>query len=111
LGLLAGGVGRAAAMNPLVNPATQPSPSPINPSQSAHAPSGMDDMQVSDADRTFVEKAGKGGLAEVKLGELAATQGGDDKVKDFAKHMIEQHSHVNQKLIDVAQSQGVQAPV
>lgn len=51
---------------------------------------------ISDAE--FAEIAAEGGLAEVKMGELAEEKGTFQVVKDFGKHMITDHGKANDEL-------------
>jgi len=44
-----------------------------------------------------------GGMAEVKLGELAQQKGTSDKVKDFGQKMVTDHSKAGDDLKQVAQ--------
>jgi len=50
----------------------------------------------------FLVKASADGTAEVKLGQLAEKQAASDKVKDFARMMVEDHRKANDKLADFA---------
>lgn len=60
--------------------------------------------------RQFIEEALKGNLGEVKLGQLAMLHGQLRQVKDFAQHMIEEHSQANDRLAIIAKEQGIQVP-
>jgi len=53
---------------------------------------------VSDGDKTFVKEAASGGLAEVKLGEIALKRSSDAEVKAFAQRMIDDHSRADAEL-------------
>ena len=48
---------------------------------------GVDD-KLAGADRTFVEKAALGGMAEVELGNTAQQKAASDQVKQFAARMV-----------------------
>jgi putative membrane protein len=63
---------------------------------------------VSDTD--FAKDAAEGGLAEVKLGELAQQKGSSDSVKDFGKRMVEDHTQANDKLKQVASQENMKLP-
>jgi len=65
---------------------------------------------LSKADRDFMIKAAQGGMAEVKTGNLAATQAQNSKVKAFGERMVKDHSQANDKLMALAQSKGVTLP-
>jgi putative membrane protein len=68
------------------------------------------DPPVSSHDKSFVSNAAEGGLAEVELGQLAQSKAANDKVKEFAQKMIDDHSKVNQELKDQAEKLGVSIP-
>ena len=63
---------------------------------------------VSSGDRTFVMKASEGGMAEVKLGQLAADKGTNQKVKDFGKRMANDHGKAGTELSGLAQKKNIQ---
>lgn len=65
---------------------------------------------VNAADRTFIEKAAEGGMAEVQLGKLAADKATSPAVKDFGQRMVKDHSAANDKLKSVASSKSVSVP-
>lgn len=62
------------------------------------------------ADKGFVNKAALGGMTEVKLGELAASNGQSQAVKDFGKHMVDDHTKANDELGGIAKGKGLQPP-
>src|SRR5262249_34979791 len=53
------------------------------------------------SDQQFVDEAAKGGLAEVKLGELAAERATDPEVKRFGQRMVEDHGAANKELTSI----------
>ena len=61
-------------------------------------------------DNEFARNAAEGGMAEVKLGELAEQKGSSDTVKNFGKQMVTDHSAANEKLKDIASQQNLQLP-
>lgn len=61
-------------------------------------------------DHTFVMKAAQGGMAEVKLGNLAKKNGGSEAVKDFGNKMATDHSKANDELRQLAQKKGITLP-
>ncbi|MBV8142070.1 MAG: DUF4142 domain-containing protein [Verrucomicrobia bacterium] len=65
---------------------------------------------VSAEDKAFIKKAAAGGLAEVKLSELADTRASDQKVKDFAKQMVTDHTKANDELKPIAEAAKVPVP-
>ena len=58
----------------------------------------------------FAYKAAQGGMAEVKFSELAQTNSQNQKVQDFAKRMITDHSAANDRLKDIATKDGIKIP-
>ncbi|MBI3546991.1 MAG: DUF4142 domain-containing protein [Gammaproteobacteria bacterium] len=65
---------------------------------------------LSEADQEFIKKAGQGGNTEVELGRLAAQKAQDPQVKNFAQHIVRDHSQANQKLSALAKKKGVSVP-
>jgi putative membrane protein len=61
-------------------------------------------------DKMFLRKAAEGGIAEVKLGQLAAQKGGSDDVKAFGQKMVDDHTKLNAEMAQVADSIGVMLP-
>jgi putative membrane protein len=62
------------------------------------------------ADKSFVMKAAKGGLAEVEFGRLAAEKATDPDVKQFGQKMVDDHSKANDELKTIAQQKGLTLP-
>lgn len=58
-------------------------------------------------DDAFVKKAIQGGLAEVKMGELAQQRAQSPEVKDFAQHLVSEHQQANTELQQLAQSKNI----
>jgi len=50
------------------------------------------------SDKEFMTKAVVAGVREVRLSEYAAKNANDEKVKDFAQHMVAEHARANDKL-------------
>jgi putative membrane protein len=61
-------------------------------------------------DKMFLRKAAEGGIAEVKLGQLAAQKGSSDDVKAFGQKMVDDHTKLNLEMARVADSMGVMLP-
>jgi len=61
-------------------------------------------------DKTFVQKAAIGGIAEVEMGKLAQQKGSSDQVKQFGSRMVEDHSKANDELKQIASSKGITLP-
>lgn len=65
---------------------------------------------LSAADRRFVMEAARGSLAEVELGQIAASKGNSDAVKQFGQQMVDDHSKANEELKSIAQQKGLTLP-
>ena len=65
---------------------------------------------VPGADRTFVEKAAIGGMTEVRAGTVAKDKATNSAVKDFAAHMVTDHTKANAELTSAAAAKGVTTP-
>ena len=61
-------------------------------------------------DAAFAIRAAQGGLAEVKLGRLAAEKGGSADVKAFGQQMVDDHGKANEQLKAAAESEGMTLP-
>src|SRR5262245_24194459 len=59
------------------------------------------------ADRQFLQDAAAAGRAEVEVGQLATKKASDPRVRDFARHMAEDHTTTNKELMQLAKRQGV----
>jgi len=66
--------------------------------------------KLSSADKSFVEKAAIGGMAEVQMGQLAKQKAASDQVKQFGSRMVDDHSKANDELKQVASSKGITLP-
>lgn len=66
--------------------------------------------QPSGNDRIFVRKAMQGSMAEIQLGQLTLQKSNNDQVKQFAQHMIDDHTKLNDQMKPVAQQLGVDVP-
>jgi putative membrane protein len=82
---------------------------PSTTSMQDSAPNSGDVGQVME-DKMFLRKAAEGGIAEVKLGQLAAQKGSSDEVKAFGQKMVDDHTKMNNDIAQVADSLGVMLP-
>ncbi|HEX6895170.1 MAG TPA: DUF4142 domain-containing protein [Bryobacteraceae bacterium] len=62
------------------------------------------------ADKTFMNRAAEGGVAEVKLGQLAQEKASNQAVKDFGQRMATDHQKANDQLKSLASSKNVTLP-
>ena len=65
---------------------------------------------IAMSDDEFAKKAAGGGIAEVKLGQLAKEKGSSEEVKNFGQKMADDHSQANDKLKEIAQQQNIKLP-
>ncbi len=70
---------------------------------------GSNKMMKS-ADTTFAMKAAQGGMAEVKMGKLAADKATNADVKAFGQQMVDDHTKANDDLKSVAEKKGMTLP-
>jgi putative membrane protein len=106
--LLCGSMGLAQMNQPSTGPAGQtPGQNPaMDPQLNGMQAAG----QASPMDKMFVAKAMQGGMAEVQLGQLTLQKSSDDQVKQFAQHMIDDHTRMIDQMKPVAQQLGVSVP-
>lgn len=82
----------------------------LSTSISALALAAMTASAYAASDNGFVEKAARGGLAEVQLGQLAQEKATNPDVKAMAQHIVQGHQKANQELQQMAQSKGITVP-
>jgi putative membrane protein len=62
---------------------------------------------LANRDKQFVTKAASGGKLEVELGRLATERAASDDVKKFGQRMVDDHSKVNDQLMQLANTKGL----
>ncbi len=72
--------------------------------------SGAPARTQQNADHDFILEAAMGGMAEVELGQLAATKAQSDQVKQFAQRMVTDHGKANDELKQMAQTKNIMLP-
>jgi len=109
--LLCGGMGMAQMNQPSTGPAGQ-TPGQNNPANNPTMDSQMNATagQPSPMDKMFVSKALQGGMAEVQLGQLTLQKSNNDRVKQFAQRMIDDHTKLGDQMKPVAAQLGVSVP-
>jgi putative membrane protein len=76
-------------------------------------PNGMNAVpagQTSPEDRVFLKDALQGGMAQVRLGQLALQKSSNPEVKQFAQKMVDDHTRMGDQLKPIAQQIGVKIP-
>ena len=67
-------------------------------------------VDVGGPDATFIKKAGQGGIAEVELSKIAEQKAKSSEVRNFAEHMVRDHTANNRELAQIASSQNIALP-
>ena len=104
-----------AQFDPTAVPASQTQPNrsgqqpPATTAMQDAGPNAGDVGQIMQ-DKMFLRKAAAGGIAEVKLGQLAVQKGSSEEVKEFGQKMVDDHTKLNLELARVADSMGVMLP-
>lgn len=65
---------------------------------------------LSTTDATFFDLAARSGIEAVTFGQLARDQAGRAAVKLFATRMVDEHTTVNQQLVQLARVKGINPP-
>jgi putative membrane protein len=100
------GAARAAALSALIVFAPGALPAQTD---TAHMDQGTNRMMKS-GDATFAIKAAQGGMAEVKLGQLAVQKASNPGVKSFGQRMVDDHSKANEQLKSIAGKDSMTLP-
>lgn len=72
--------------------------------------SGGTVASLSTGDKEFIAKAAQGGMSEVQMGQMAASKGTTNDVKDFANRMVVDHGKGNDELKQLATTKGLALP-
>jgi putative membrane protein len=86
----------------------RPAPLPNQPLPNRPLPGS--NSQLSALDNQFVMDAAHGGMAEVRLGQLALQRSTNPQVKQFAQRMIQEHTQANTELMRLTTQKGINAP-
>jgi putative membrane protein len=104
-----------AQSDPIGPMATQTQPT--RPQEQAITRSSMQDSAPNSGDvgqamkdKMFLRKAAQGGMAEVKLGQLATQKGSSEGVRSFGQKMVDDHTKLNSDMAPIADSMGVRLP-
>lgn len=107
--LSAGASWAADSSNPSSSNQPQATQSAPAAGQSGQA-QGHANAQLKGSDKAFFEKAAQGGMAEVEMAKLALERASSADVKSFAETLQRDHTTANQKLMQIAQQKGLDAP-
>lgn len=77
---------------------TTPTDSAMMPADSTAMPTTGAATTLSDQDKMFTDAAARGGMMEVMIGELAATNASNAKVKALGAMMVKDHGKANEEL-------------
>lgn len=99
--LTGGGVALAQSSVNTANPVVQDQQRANNP---------HDVVAPTKGDEVFAKQAAMGGMAEVKLSQLAMDRASSTEVKTFARRMVEDHSKANTELKQIAEKQKLVLP-
>ncbi|MBD2451761.1 DUF4142 domain-containing protein [Nostoc sp. FACHB-152] len=61
-------------------------------------------------DRLYVTESAQGGLTEIQLANLALQKSKNNEIRQYANQMIQEHTPVNQQLIQLATQKGLKPP-
>ncbi|MBB5330557.1 DUF4142 domain-containing protein [Tunturiibacter gelidoferens] len=88
----------------------QPQQTPASATAIQDSATNAGDVGQTMKDKIFLRKAAQGGMAEVKLGQLAAQKGSGDDVRAFGQKMVDDHTKLNNEMAPIADSMGVRLP-
>jgi putative membrane protein len=76
----------------------------------AHQENTQKPEHTAVSDTQFAKKAAQGGMAEVRLGQLAQEKGTSDSVKKFGQRMVEDHTKAGEELKRAASKENITVP-
>jgi putative membrane protein len=88
----------------------QPQQAPASSTAIQDSATNAGDVGQTMKDKIFLRKAAQGGMAEVRLGQLAAQKGSGDDVRAFGQKMVDDHTKLNNEMAPIADSMGVRLP-
>ncbi|TVP56758.1 MAG: DUF4142 domain-containing protein [Nodularia sp. (in: Bacteria)] len=65
---------------------------------------------LSEIDRIYMQEAAQAGMAEVEMAKLALEKSDNENIKQYAQQMIQDHTPLNQELMQLAQQKGMTLP-
>ncbi|OON70777.1 DUF4142 domain-containing protein [Hymenobacter sp. CRA2] len=81
-----------------------------NEAQHAAAAPDNETSKAQDYDSEFLTKAASGGMLEVELGKLVSQRGTSAEARQFAQHMIADHTKANEELKALAAQKNITLP-
>lgn len=82
-----------------------------NKTQETPGKPSADSDKPRDKDHAFIQMAGKAGMGEVKLAELAVEKGKSEEVKNLAAMIVKDHTAANMELGAIAKAKGIEIPM
>lgn len=80
-------------------------------SQERNSITQTESSNLAAEDRQFIAAAALVGMAEIEMARLAQRKSSSERIKQFAQHMIDDHTDAHNELTQVASSRGVTLPV
>ncbi|GAX34986.1 DUF4142 domain-containing protein [Nodularia sp. NIES-3585] len=65
---------------------------------------------LTEIDRIYMQEAAQAGMAEVEMAKLALEKSDNENIKQYAQQMIQDHTLLNEELIQLAQQKGMNLP-
>ena len=65
---------------------------------------------LSEIDRLYMQEAAQAGMAEVEMAKLALEKSDSENIKQYAQQMIQDHTLLNQELMQLAEQKGINLP-
>ena len=65
---------------------------------------------LSEQDQKFFQDAAKGGMMEIRMGQLGLERGASPAVKALSQHLVNDHTAANNELAALAKQKGVSLP-
>lgn len=93
---------------PPKNPSTENTPS--STSGASNATTANASKNVTRGDRQMMAELAEANLAEIQTSRLALEKTQNTQVKQFAQHMVDDHTQALQELQTLAKSKGIQLP-
>ncbi|MCR6629719.1 MAG: DUF4142 domain-containing protein [Magnetospirillum sp.] len=94
----------AGALAALALPAAAQTGNPagVAPDTRMSAPGKPAPSQPNYQDQVFLHQMHQGGSAEVALGRLADSKADSDRIRELARHLVQDHDKVNNRVADLA---------